>query len=81
MILDSFKSYDSRIESSWVKIFKYSRNKYQWTLEKDKEKVEGISILEEFRCLGVLKVIIIKTLEDSPTDLRDSDINGRITEK
>lgn len=81
MILDSFKSCDSRIESSWVKIFKYSRNKYQWTLEKDREKVEGISILEEFRCLGVLKVIIIKTLEDGLTDLHDSDINGRITEK
>ena len=37
--------------------------------------------MEEFRCLGVLKVIIIKTLEDGLTDLHDSDINGRITEK
>lgn len=81
MILDSLKFCYSRTESSWVKIFKYSRSKHQWTLEKDRENVEGISILEEFRCLGVLKVIIIKTLEDGPTDLYGSDISWRIIEK
>ena len=80
MILDSFKSCHSRIESSWVKIFT-PENKHQWTLEKDRENVEGISILEELRYLGVLKVIIIKTLEDSPTNLCESDISWRITEK